>query len=62
MATRPRPFWRRHSYKSKDLLPIATNNGQMKFEIKIPKEIKIMLRKPCRQQMDEQTHNVHIDT
>ena len=34
------------------LLPMATINMHMKFEIEIPKETWLMLRKPCRLQTD----------
>ena len=37
------------------LLPMATINMHMKFEIEIPKETWLMLRKPCRQQTDGRT-------
>ena len=34
---------------------MATINMHMKFEIEIPKETWLMLRKPCRRQTDGQT-------
>ena len=37
------------------LLPMATINMHMKFEIEIPKQTWLMLRKPCRLQTDGQT-------
>ena len=37
------------------LLPIATNNMHMKFQIEIPKQTWVTLRKPCRLQTDRQT-------
>ena len=37
------------------LLPMATINTHMKFEIEIPKQTWLMLRKPCRLQTDGQT-------
>ena len=37
------------------LLPMATINMHMKFEIKIPKQTWLMLRKPCRLQTDRRT-------
>ena len=43
------------SLKINRLLLIATNNMHMKFEIEIPKQTWVTLRKPCRLQTDEQT-------
>ena len=43
------------SLKINRLLPIATINMHMKFEIEIPKQTWLMLRKPCRLQTDGQT-------
>ena len=43
------------SLKINRLLPMATINMHMKFEIEIPKENWLMLRKPCRLQTDERT-------
>ena len=43
------------SLKINRLLPMATINMHMKFEIEIPKETWLMLRKPCRLQTDERT-------
>ena len=40
------------SLKINRLLPMATINTHMKFEIEIPKETWLMLRKPCRLQTD----------
>ena len=37
------------------LLPMATINMHMKFEIEIPKQTWLMLRKPCRLQTDGRT-------
>ena len=37
------------------LLPMATINKHMKFEIEIPKQTWLMLRKPCRLQRDGRT-------
>ena len=34
---------------------MATNNLHMKFQIEIPKQTWVMLRKPCRLQTDGQT-------
>ena len=34
------------------LLPIATNNMHIKFEIEIPKQTSVTLQKPCYLQMD----------
>ena len=48
MATR-RPF------EINRLLPMATNNMHMKFQIEIPKQTWATLRKPCRLQTDGQT-------
>ena len=49
MAAR-RPFWKWHRWKS-----MATINMHMKFEIEIPKQTWLMLRKPCRLQTDGRT-------
>ena len=43
------------SLKINRLLPMATINRHMKFEIEIPKQTWLMLRKPCRLQTDGQT-------
>ena len=43
------------SLKINRLLPIATNNMHMKFEIEIPKQTWVTLRKPCHLQTDGQT-------
>ena len=43
------------SLKINRLLPMATINMHMKFEIEIPKRTWLMLRKPCRLQTDGQT-------
>ena len=43
------------SLKINRLLPMATNNMHMKFQIKIPKQTWVTLRKPCRLQTDGQT-------
>ena len=43
------------SLKINRLLPIATNNMLVKFEIEIPKQAWVTLRKPCRLQTDGQT-------
>ena len=43
------------SLKINRLLPMATINMHMKFEIEIPKQTWLMLRKPCRLQTDGQT-------
>ena len=43
------------SLKINRLLPMATNNMHMKFQIEIPKQTWVMLRKPCRLQTDGQT-------
>ena len=43
------------SLKINRLLPMATINMHMKFEIEIPKETWLMLRKPYRLQTDGQT-------
>ena len=40
------------SLKINRLLPLATINMHMKFEIEIPKQTWLMLRKPCRLQTD----------
>ena len=40
------------SLKINRLLPMATINMHMKFEIEIPKQTRVMLRKPCRLQTD----------
>ena len=40
------------SLKINRLLPMATINMHMKFEIEIPKQTWLMLRKPCRLQTD----------
>ena len=37
------------------LLPMATNNMHMKFEIEIPKQTLVRLRKPCRLETDGET-------
>ena len=41
------------------LLPMATINMHMKFEIEIPKQTWLMLRKPCRPQTDGRTDKVN---
>ena len=43
------------SLKINRLLPMATNNMHMKFEIEIAKQIWVTLRKPSRLQTDGQT-------
>ena len=43
------------SLKINRLLPMATINMHMKFEIEIPKQPWLMLRKPCRLQTDGRT-------
>ena len=43
------------SLKINRLLPMATINMYMKFEIEIPKQTWLMLRKPCRLQTDGRT-------
>ena len=43
------------SLKINRLLPMATHNMHIKFEIEIPKQTWVMLRKPCRLQTDGQT-------
>ena len=43
------------SLKINRLLPMATNNKHMKFQIEIPKQTWVTFRKPCRLQMDGQT-------
>ena len=43
------------SLKIKMLLPIATKHMHMKFEIEIPKQTWVTLRKPCRLQTDGRT-------
>ena len=43
------------SLKIKRLLPMTTINMPMKFEIEIPKQTWLMLRKPCRLQTDGRT-------
>ena len=43
------------SLKINRLLPMATINMHMKFEIEIPKQTWLMLRKPCRLQTDRRT-------
>ena len=43
------------SLKIYRLLPRATNNMHLKFEIEIPKQSWVMLRKPCRLQTDGHT-------
>ena len=43
------------SLKINRLLPMATINMHMKFEIEIPQETWLMLRKPCRLQTDGRT-------
>ena len=43
------------SLKMHRLLPIATKNKHMKFEIEIPKQTWVTLRKPCHLQTDRQT-------
>ena len=47
------------SLKINRLLPMATMNMHMKFEIEIPKQTWLMLRKPCRLQTDERTGKVN---
>ena len=43
------------SLKINRLLPMVTINMHMKFEIEIPKQTWLMLRKPCRLQTDGRT-------
>ena len=43
------------SLKINRLLPMATINMHMKFEIEIPRQTWLMLQKPCRLQTDGQT-------
>ena len=43
------------SLKIDRLLPTATNNMHMKFEIEIAKQTWITLRKPCHLKIDRQT-------
>ena len=43
------------SLKIYSLLPMTTINMHMKFEIEIPKQTWLMLRKPCRLQTDGRT-------
>ena len=43
------------SLKINRLLPMATINMHMKFEIEIPKQTWLMLRKPCRLRTDGRT-------
>ena len=43
------------SLKINKLLPMVTKNMQMKFQIEIPKQTWVTLRKPCRLQTDGQT-------
>ena len=43
------------SLKINRLLAIATNNMHTKFEIEIPRQTRVTLRKPCRLHMDRQT-------
>ena len=43
------------SLKINRLLPMATKNMHMKFQIEILKQTWVTLRKPCRLQMDGQT-------
>ena len=43
------------SLKINRLLPMATINMHMKFEIEIPKQTWLLLRKPCRLQTDGRT-------
>ena len=40
-------------------LPMATTNMHMKFEIEIPKQTWLVLRKPCRLQTDGRTGKVN---
>ena len=42
-------------FEINSLLPMATINMLMKFEIEIPKQTWLMFRKPCRLQTDGQT-------
>ena len=42
------------SLESNRLLPMVTNNMHMKFQIEIPKQTWVMLRKPCCLQTDGQ--------
>ena len=44
------------SLKINRLLPMTTINMLMKFEIEIPKQTWLMLRKPCRLQTDGRTN------
>ena len=44
------------SLKINRLLPMATNNMHMEFQIEIPKQTWVTLRKPCRLQTDGQTN------
>ena len=46
-------------HKINRLLPMATINMHMKFEIEIPKQTWLMLRKPCRLQTDGRTDKVN---
>ena len=48
-------IWKVTSLKINRLLPMATNYMHMKFQIKIPKQTWVTLRKPCRLQTDGQT-------
>ena len=43
------------SLKIDRLLPMATNNMHIKFQIEIPKQTWFTLQKPCRLQMDGRT-------
>ena len=52
---RPAAILKVTSLKINRLLPMATINMHMKFEIEIPKQTWLMLRKPCRLQTDGQT-------
>ena len=47
------------SLKTNRLLPMATINMHMKFEIEIPKQTWLMVRKPCRLQTDGRTDKVN---
>ena len=47
------------SLKINRLLPMVTINMHMKFEIEIPKQTWLMLRKPCRLQTDGRTDKVN---
>ena len=51
MAAR-RPFWKWHRWKS---IGFCLWPPSMKFEIEIPKQTWLMLRKPCRLQTDGRT-------